>query len=63
MPVENTIKERCDKLREKLSPAYLFENTSLFKGIDPSKREEVQQKYVLYFDSWIKEELDQLLKK
>ena len=66
--VNNTIKQRCDKLREILSPEYMNERTSVFSdgvGFELDKRtlEECKRNYKIYFDSWIKDELDELLKK
>lgn len=66
--LQNTIKQRCDKLRERLSPGYVSERTSLFKdqfdkSLDQYTLDECKRRYKLWFDTWVKDELDQLLKK
>lgn len=60
--VHNTIKERKAQLYERITPEYLFNNTSIFKSspglkaLDPETVERIKADYKLYFESWIKDE-------
>lgn len=62
-----TKKDRARQLRERIDPDYLFNNTSVFsQGIgmppfDPYTIDQIKASYALYFYSWIKEDLEQLL--
>lgn len=63
-----TKKERKEKLQEKLTPEYLINSTSIFhdsigeQPLDKYTVEKIQNNYRLYFNSWIKDELKELLK-
>ena len=66
--VHNTIKQRCDQLRKMLSVDFMLNRTGIFKqsvtkDLDEKTLKECADAYRLYFDSWIKDELDELLKK
>lgn len=66
--MRRTKKERREKLKRGISPEYLFNNTSIFmdpigdKPLDPYTVERIKYSYKLYFDSWIRDEAEELIK-
>lgn len=67
--VHDTIKQRCDELRQRLSVDYMSQKTSIFKDpigdkrLDEYTRDKIKDGLKVWIDSWIKDELDELLKK
>lgn len=63
-----TKKERKNKIKEQLTIEHMKTHTSIFHDpignpkLDPYTVEKIQRSYKLWFDSWIKDELEYLLK-
>lgn len=64
-----TKKQRKEELKRKLSPDYMKNMTTVFdkrfigsKDLDEKTLEEVYRRYTMYFNSWVKNDLEELLK-
>lgn len=66
--IYNTKKQRREELKERLTPEYLEERTCVFSNpmggqkLDPYTVEQIKKSYKMYFNSWIKHELEELYK-
>ena len=66
--INNTLKERKQKLFERLTPEYLFSKTSVFSNmpsgfpqLDEKTLDHIKKQYKIYFNSWIEDEAKKFL--
>ncbi len=62
--ITNTIKQRKDRLHYRISPEGLkgvFCTTEMGEGLDKRTIIEIQKRYEMYYNSWIKSDADKFL--